>query len=121
MGSTDAATTDHQYVQQLQQQRVTWHRLHAMGSRKLLQQQMQLGLLASLSTTQWLLDYAADAYFAGQMPLMAVPSFSQPQPYPLLLMQQAPQGSGGGMLLHVWLDAGEVELLQQAVAASGGL
>jgi hypothetical protein len=107
--------------QQQQQQRVTWRRLHGMGPRKLLQQQMQLGLLASLSTTQWPLDYAADACFAGQLPLMAVPSFSQPQPFPLLLLQQAPPGCGGGLLLHVWLDAGEVALLQQAVAEHGGL
>jgi hypothetical protein len=110
-----------QQQQQQQQQRVTWRRLHGMGPRKLLQQQMQLGLLASLSTTQWPLDYAADACFAGQLPLMAVPSFSQPQPFPLLLLQQAPPGCGGGLLLHVWLDAGEVALLQQAVAEHGGL
>ncbi len=31
---------------------VTWRRLHAMGPTALLQQQMELGLLASLSTTQ---------------------------------------------------------------------
>jgi hypothetical protein len=31
---------------------VTWRRLHAMGPSALLQQQMELGLLASLSTTQ---------------------------------------------------------------------
>jgi hypothetical protein len=104
-----------------QRQQVTWRRLHAMGPRCLLQQQMQLGLLASLSTTQWPLDYSIDANMAGQLPLLAVPSFSQPQPYPLLLMQQAPPGLGGGMLLHVWLDGDEAPLLQQAVAARGGL
>jgi hypothetical protein len=108
-------------VKEGQQQQVTWRRLHAMGPRQLLQQQMQLGLLASLSTTQWPLDYAADADFAGQLPLLAVPSCSQPQPYPLLLMQQAPTGCGGGMLLHVWLDGDEVPLLQEAVAVFGGL
>jgi hypothetical protein len=108
-------------VEQQQQQQVTWRRVHAMGPRRLLQQQMQLGLLASLSTTQWSLDYAVDANMAGQLPLLAVPSFSQPQPYPLLLMQQAPQLLGGGVLLHVWLDAAEVPLLQQAVSAQGGL
>ncbi|WIA17769.1 hypothetical protein OEZ85_009282 [Tetradesmus obliquus] len=116
-----AAAAAHEGKQQQQQQQVTWRRLHAMGPRCLLQQQMQLGLLASLSTTQWPLDYAADASFAGQLPLLAVPSFSQPQPYPLLLMQQGPPGMGGGLLLHVWLDAAEVPLLQQAVAARGGL
>lgn len=31
---------------------ITWRRLHAMGPSALLEQQMQLGLLASLSTTQ---------------------------------------------------------------------
>lgn len=120
-GAAAAAGTGSPEGEQQQQQQVTWRRLHAMGPRCLLQQQMQLGLLASLSTSQWPLDYAADASFAGQLPLLAVPSFSQPQPYPLLLMQQAPPGMGGGLLLHVWLDAAEVPLLQQAVANKGGL
>lgn len=82
---------------------------------------MALGLLASLSTTQWPLHYAADAALAGQQPVLAVPSFSQPQPYPLLLMQQAPGALGGGVLVHVWVDGQEVTLMQQAVAAQGGL
>jgi hypothetical protein len=32
--------------------RVTWRRLHAMGPSRLLGQQLRLGLLASVSTTQ---------------------------------------------------------------------
>jgi hypothetical protein len=114
-----------QELQQEQQsqpprRQVTWCRLHAMGPRHLLQQHMALGLLASLSTTQWALQYEADAAVCGALPLLSVPSFSQPQPYPLLLMQPAPAAFGGGVMLQLWLDQSEVGAMEQAVAAQGG-
>ena len=120
---------DQQEKQQQQQeekadsskQQVTWRRLHAMGPRRLLDQQMTLGLLASLSTTQWALQYEVDAAVCGELPVLAVPSFSQPQPYPLLIMQPAPAAGGGGVLLHLWLDEAEVTFMEEAVAAQGGI
>lgn len=78
---------------------------------------------AAISTClcRWPLDYAKDAAFAGQVPCLAVPSFSQPQPYPLVIMQQATPAQGGGWMVHIFLDAAEVLAMQQAVAAQGGL
>ena len=111
----------HEAAAAKQQQQVTWRRLHAMGPRNLLPQQIELGLLPSLSTTQWPLEFEAETSMAGQTPIMAVPSFSQPQPYPLVLMQQATAAAGGGVVVHVWLDGSEVGLIKDAVAAQGGI
>lgn len=71
--------------------------------------------------TRWPLDYAEDAAFAGVLPCMSFPSFSQPQPYPLVLMQQATPAQGGGWMVHLFLDAAEAPAMQDAVAAQGGL
>lgn len=86
-----------------------------MGPRELLEQQRQLGLLPSLSCTQWPLDVAADAALGDQVPLLVAPSFSQPQPYPLVLQQPAPPAMGGGVLVHLCLDPEEADLFVQKV------
>ncbi|KAF8055398.1 IFT57 [Scenedesmus sp. PABB004] len=109
-------------AQQQQQQpgaaAVTWRRLHAMGPRRLLERQVALGCLPSLTTTQWPLNYAADAALAGQLPLAALPGFSSPGPFPLLLSQPAPPALGGGVLLHLVVDADEAAPLAAALAAA---
>lgn len=84
-----------------------------------------------LKQHRWPLDYATDASFAGQLPLLSVPAFSQPQPYPLVLLQQATPaqggngggggGSGGGWMVHMFLDASEVAGMRAALAEQGGL
>jgi hypothetical protein len=78
-------------------------------------------VLLSAAPARWPLDYASDAAFAGVLPCMSVPSFSQPQPYPLVLMQQATPAQGGGWMVHLFLDAAEAPAMQDAVAAQGGL
>jgi hypothetical protein len=70
---------------------------------------------------RWPLDLTVDTNFAGQVPCVAVPSFSQPQPYPLVLLQQATAAQDGGWMVHVFLDPAEADDMQQAVAAQGGL
>jgi hypothetical protein len=72
------------------------------------------------TTHRWPLDFATDAAFGGQLPVAAAPGFSQPQPYPLLLTQQAAQGAGGWMV-HVFLDADEAAAFKGIVEAAGGL
>lgn len=104
-----------------QKLQVTWSRLHAMGPHQLLPQQMELGLLPSLSTTQWPLDFAVDTCMAGFQPVYAVPAFSHPQPYPLALMQQAPNAAGGGVMVHVFMDDVEAAAMEQAMLAQGGI
>ena len=81
-------------AQQQPQLRVTWRRLHAMGPRHLLEHQVALGALPSITATQWPIDYGADATFNGVSPVLVVPGFSSPQPYPMLLLQQAPPAWG---------------------------
>lgn len=100
---------------------ITWRRLHAMGPSTLLPKQMDLGLLPSLSTTQWPLDVDQHTCMAGLLPVVAVPGFSQPQPYPLVLLQQATAAAGGGVMVHVFLDTAEANALQQAIQAQGGI
>jgi hypothetical protein len=71
---------------------------------------------------RWPLHFQRDACFAGQLPCAAAPSFSQPQPYPLVLLQQAAPAQGcGAWMVRVWLDAGDADALRQAVEAQGGL
>jgi hypothetical protein len=86
-----------------------------MGPRHLLEHQVALGALPSITATQWPIDYGADATFNGVSPVLVVPGFSSPQPYPLLLMQQAPPAWGGGLLLYVWVDAAEAPALCSAL------
>lgn len=117
----DQADSICEQQQQQMKQQVTWRRLHAMGPSRLLLQQMQLGLLPSLSTTQWPLDFAVDACMYGSLPVYAEPAFSQPQPYPLVLMQHAPVAAGGGVMLHLFLDDVDVCGMQQQLLLQGGI
>eukprot|EP00775_Hariotina_reticulata_P008505 gene8505-8687_t len=72
----------------------------------------------ALRTAKWPLDVAADAALGGHMPLLVAPSFSQPQPYPLVLQQSAPSAMGGGVLVCVWLDPAEADLFLLAMSAA---
>lgn len=80
-----------------------------------------VAVLGVILITRWPLDYAADTSFGGQLPRLSVPSFSQPQPYPLVLMQQATPAQGGGWMVHVFLDAAEAPAMQQALEAQHGV
>lgn len=70
---------------------------------------------------RWPLDLETHTNFAGLVPCITVPSFSQPQPYPLVLMQQATAAQGGGWMVHLFLDPAEADDMQQAITAQGGL
>lgn len=72
-------------------------------------------------TLRWPLRFQEDAAFVGQLPSLSVPSFSQPQPYPLVLMQQATLAQGGGWMVHLFLDACEAPAMQAAVEMQGGI
>lgn len=89
-----------------------------MGPRSHLEQQMLLGCIPALSTTQWSFDEAEDACMGGQVPLLCVPAFSQPQPYPLVLSTKAPQRLGGGVMLHLFLDRMEAEAMQRTLESN---
>lgn len=65
---------------------------------------------------QLALDYAADACFAGQLPVGAVCTFGRPF-VPVTHVQPAPPAAGGGTLLYMWLPADEARELAAAVAA----
>ena len=70
---------------------------------------------------RWPVRFQEDVAFAGQLPSLSVPSFSQPQPYPLVLMQQATPAQGGGWMVHLFLDACEAPAMQAAVDIQGGI
>lgn len=73
----------------------------------------------ALMASQLTLDHAADADFAGQLPVAGVPSFGRLL-FDIANVQAAPPAAGGGVLLHLWLFAEESREMAAAVAAGGG-
>lgn len=72
-------------------------------------------------TPRWPLDVACDASLTGQLPSLVLPGFSQPQPYPLVITQQATPAKGAGWMVHVYLDPAEAADMAGIVEAAGGL
>lgn len=77
------------------------------------------GRPAPVMVSQCALDYTADADFAGQLPVAAVPTFGR-MVIPIAHSQPAPPAAGGGVLLHLWLpkeQAHELAMAAQTAAA----
>ena len=71
------------------------------------------GRPAPIMVSQCWLDYAADADFAGQLPLAAVPTFGR-LAVPVAHSQPAPPAAGGGVLVHLWLPQDQARELAAA-------
>lgn len=69
-----------------------------------------------VSLLQLMLDYEADACFAGQLPVGAACTFGHVI-MPVVHTQPAPPAAGGGVLLYCWLPPQEATELAAAVAA----
>lgn len=72
-----------------------------------------------MMVSQCTVDYGADADFAGQLPVAAVPTFGR-MVIPIAHSQPAPPAAGGGVLVHLWLpeeQAGELASAAEAAAA----
>lgn len=77
------------------------------------------GRPAPVMVSQCTVDYGADADFAGQLPVAAVPTFGR-MVIPIAHSQPAPPAAGGGVLVHLWLpeeQAGELASAAEAAAA----
>ena len=75
------------------------------------------GRPAPVMVSQCTLDYAADADFEGQLPVVAVPTFGR-MVIPIAHSQPAPPAAGGGVLLHLWLPEGQARELAAAATAA---
>jgi len=75
-----------------------------------LYQDLAAGRNPPLITSTWLVDFQA-ASFGGQVPTAALPRLSAN--FPLVIAQNVPPDSGGGMRVIIWLwDKEHEELLR---------
>ncbi|KAL4423758.1 hypothetical protein ABPG75_001059 [Micractinium tetrahymenae] len=75
------------------------------------------GRPAPVMVSMCTLDHAADADFAGQLPVAAVPTFGR-MVIPIAHSQPAPPAAGGGVLVHLWLPEEQARELAAAAEAA---